>query len=163
MYAELKKEMNRTIAEFNRDLPYPIDKVWQMIGDNAYLKKWFAELNIVELVKGGKITFGIGGGDFEEMTITEVKVPNVLEFTWDKDIVRFELSTNPDGKTHMVFKEIINTITEHTPRDIAGWHICLDNIGALLNGEYSIPDETTSWEKLYEYYKIKFNKLKKKK
>ena len=106
MYAELKKESDKIIAEFNRDFPYPIEKVWQMLGDNVYLNKWFAELNIVELVKGGKITFGMAGGDFEEMTIIEVMVPNVLEFTWDKDIVRFELSTNPDGKTHMVFQEI---------------------------------------------------------
>lgn len=54
MYAEIKKDGNQTIVEFNRDYPHPIDKVWQMIADNDYLQKWFAGLSIEELVSGGK-------------------------------------------------------------------------------------------------------------
>lgn len=50
-----------------------------------------------------------------------------------EDIARFELSSISEGTT-IVFTEIISAITEHTPKGLAGWHVCLDAIQALLNG-----------------------------
>lgn len=157
MYAEIYKDSNQTIVEFNRDLPHPIEKVWMIITDNDYLKKWFKELSVEELVKGGKIKFDMGDGTFEEMTITDLTVPNLIEFTWDKDLVRFELSENSNGETHMVFKEYVRNLTEHTPRDIAGWHICLDAISEILDGNDAPSDYKSRWEDLYKHYKMKLD------
>lgn len=123
-----------------------------MVTDNDYIKKWFSELSIEELVKGGRVIFDMGNGFFEEMTITEVSDHKVLEYTWDKDLVRFEFHENGQDQTHLVFKEFVKEITEHTPRDIAGWHLCLDAISDLLDIGHVNPDHKDMWEDLYRHY-----------
>lgn len=156
MLAEIKQQNNKTVVELNRDFPYPIETVWQMLTDNAYLAKWFNELRIESLSEGGKIVFDLGNGHFEEMTITQVKVPTVLTFTWDKELVSFQLNETAESSTHLIFKEFIDTVTEHTPRDIAGWHVCLDVIRALLDGQTDVTNEKKQWESLYPKYKELF-------
>lgn len=151
MLAEIQRLNDETVAEFHRDFPYPVTKVWEMLTDNDQLVKWFSELKIQELAEGGKLLFDMGDGSYEEMTITEVKIPTVWEFTWDENLVRFNLSENPTG-THLVLKEYIKEVTEHTARDIAGWHVCLDVIGMLLADE-SIGNRQKEWEKVYPEYK----------
>ena len=156
MLAEIKQQNNKTVVELNRDFPYPIETVWQMLTDNAYLAKWFNELRIESLSEGGKIVFDLGNGHFEEMTITQVKVPTILTFTWDKELVSFQLNETAESSTHLVFKEFIDTVTAHTPRDIAGWHVCLDVIRALLDGQTDVTNEKKQWESLYLKYKELF-------
>ena len=72
-------------------------------------------------------------GTFEDLTIVELKIPSVLAYTWGEDVVHFELNQEPDG-CRLVLTEKIKTITPHTPRDLAGWHVCLEVISALLDG-----------------------------
>lgn len=156
MLAEIKQQDNQTVVEMNRDFPYPIETVWQMLTDNAYLGKWFKELKIESLSEGGKIVFDLGNDQFEEMTITQVDVPTVFAFTWDKDSVSFQLNKTAENSTHLVFKEFIQTVTEHTPRDIAGWHVCLEVIRALLDGQTDASNEKKQWEPLYQKYKELF-------
>lgn len=47
--------------------------------------------------------------------------------------------------------EKIKMITNHTPKDLAGWHVCLDVIHALLDGR-SIASREDEWKKWYEKY-----------
>lgn len=151
MLAEIQRSNEETVVEFHRDFPYPITKVWEMLTDNDQLVKWFSELKIQELTEGGKLLFDTGNGSYEEMTIIEVKAPDAWEFTWDKNLVRFNLSENPSG-THLVLKEYIKEVTDHTARDIAGWHVCLDVIGQLLADE-SIKNRQAEWDKVFPEYK----------
>lgn len=156
MLAEIQQANGETVAEFHRDFSNSIDTVWTMLTDNDHLVKWFSELKIQELAEGGKLFFDMGDGSYEEMTITEVKVPTVWEFTWDKNLIRFNLSENPEG-THLVLKEYMKEVTEHTARDIAGWHVCLDVIGLLLANE-PIEDRQEEWNKVYPQYKKQLTK-----
>ena len=151
MLAEIQRLNDETVVEFHRDFPYPITKVWKMLTDNDQLVKWFSELKIQELIEGGKLLFDMGNGSYEEMTIIEVKVPEVWEFTWDENLIRFNLSENPSG-THLVLKEYIKEVTNHTARDIAGWHVCLDVIEGLLADE-PIKNRQAEWEKVFPEYK----------
>lgn len=64
-------------------------------------------------------------GSFINIDIIECQQNSVLEFTWDKDRVRFEIHKEENG-TLLLLKEYIHELTDHTPKDIAGWHICLD-------------------------------------
>ena len=51
---------------------------------------------------------------------------------WGEDRVRFEY---PEAEgCRLVLIETITKITDHTPKDIAGWDVCLDAIEALLDG-----------------------------
>ncbi|MNO16829.1 hypothetical protein D3C76_65170 [compost metagenome] len=133
MIAALQAAPKGATAVFERHYKHPVDKVWAMLTDNTLLAKWFSELRIEDLKAGGMIQFDMGDGCFAEMKITEMKVNSVLEYTWGKDMVRFELSPAADG-CRLLLIESIREITGHTAKDLSGWHVCLDVIGALLDG-----------------------------
>lgn len=58
----------------------------------------------------------------------------------------------------MVLTERITSITDHTPKDIAGWDVCLDVIEALLD-ERTMESRKDAWAVKYELYKKEFEKL----
>lgn len=45
-----------------------------------------------------------------------------------------------------------NVFTTHTPRDLAGWHICLDVFQALLDGT-PMESRGGEWDEWYNSYK----------
>ncbi|MBQ4899804.1 SRPBCC family protein [Paenibacillus sp. Marseille-P2973] len=138
-------------ATFERSLKHPAEQVWSFLTENDKLKQWFPELSVDELVEGGAIKFDMGNGSFEEMTLLEVKPYNVLEYTWDQDRVRFELFPTAEG-CRLLLIEKITRITDHTPRDLAGWHVCLDVIAALL-ALRDFPSRKAEWEERYADYR----------
>ncbi|MNN45284.1 hypothetical protein D3C81_1596100 [compost metagenome] len=149
--AVIQKEKQGYIATFERNLNHPVQQVWPFLTGNEKLQQWFPELSVDELVEGGVIRFNMGDGSFEEMTIIELKPLSILEYTWDKDRVRFELTETPNG-CKLVLVEKLTRITEHTPRDLAGWHVCLDVIAVLLDGR-TVESRKNEWEKWYVQYR----------
>jgi uncharacterized protein YndB with AHSA1/START domain len=141
---------NGHIARFERRLKHSVEKVWSSLTENEELSKWFSELRIDDLREGGIIKFDMQDGSLEEMKILELKINSVLEYTWGEDIVRFELYPEAGG-CRLVLIEKIKTITNHTPKDLAGWHVCLDVINALLDGR-TIEFREEEWKKWYEEY-----------
>ncbi|MCU9614741.1 SRPBCC family protein [Caldibacillus lycopersici] len=136
-------------ATFERQFQAPIEEVWSWLTVNEKLSQWFSELHIDQLRDGGLITFDMGNGAFEEMVITDYQKQEVLEFTWADDLVRFELTEEAYG-CKLIFIEKIKTITEHTAKDLAGWHVCLDVIEALISEKMF--DRNSAWEKWYIEY-----------
>uniref|UniRef100_UPI00289D0F44 SRPBCC family protein n=1 Tax=Brevibacillus reuszeri TaxID=54915 RepID=UPI00289D0F44 len=118
--------------------------------ENEKLARWFSELSVDDLREGGSIKFDMQNGTFEEMKITALDMQAVLEFTWGEDLVRFELYPEAEGCL-LVLKEYINQMTSHTPKDLAGWHVCLDVIAALLD-EREVVSRMEEWKKWYEQY-----------
>ncbi|WP_342540588.1 SRPBCC family protein [Heyndrickxia sp. FSL K6-6286] len=151
MLATIKKVDDYYIARYEHHFPHDLEKVWRMLTDNEELKKWFSELRVADLREGGLITFNMGDGTFAEMQITELKMYSVLEYTWAADRVRFELYKEPEGCL-LIFIETIKEITNHTPKDLAGWHVCLQVIQALLDGR-TVQSRKHEWEIWYEKYK----------
>ncbi|MCH1626865.1 SRPBCC family protein [Ferdinandcohnia quinoae] len=150
MIATIEKNNIGYIARFERYLEHSVEDVWSMLTDNDKLSKWFSELHVEELREGGTIKFDMGDGSFEEMKILELQMHSVLEYTWAEDVVRFEL--NPEENScKLILIEKIKLITDHTPRDLAGWHVCLDVIQALLDGRI-IESRKEEWEKWYPRY-----------
>lgn len=157
MIATLNQVENGYTVTFERHLSHSVERVWAMLTENEKLKEWFSELRIDELREGGLIKFDMQDGTFEEMEILELKMNSILEFTWDKDIVRFELYPASKG-CRLVFIEQISNITDHTPKDLAGWHVCLDIIQALLD-DNTIESRKADWEKWYPKYVQALNSL----
>jgi uncharacterized protein YndB with AHSA1/START domain len=149
MLARINNIENGYRATFERLLNHPLEEVWSYLTDNEKLPRWFSELRVDELRQGGVIKFDMGNGTFEEMEILELKNQAVLEYTWGDDIVRFELTNQPNGCL-FVLKETITKLTNHTPRDLAGWHVCLNVIQALLDGRTI--DRKEEWKIWYEKY-----------
>ncbi|MFD2043886.1 SRPBCC family protein [Ornithinibacillus salinisoli] len=151
MLAQINKNGSKYSVTYERHLTHPVANVWAMFTDNSKLQQWFDELHVEDLRQGGTILFDMGDGTYEEMKITELDHQAVLEFDWDKDRVRFHFMEEDNG-CELTLIETINELTEHTPKDLAGWHVCLDVIEALLDGTDYGPREK-SWKKWYEKYK----------
>ncbi len=152
MLAVITRTESGTLARFERRLKHPPEKVWAMLTVNEKLADWFSELRVQDLREGGTLTFDMGDGTFEEMKITEVKPYAVFEYTWGDDLVRFELSPLPEDGCLLVLKEFIREVNPHTPKDLAGWDVCLDVIAALLDG-VPIGNRKDIWAPKYEAYK----------
>jgi uncharacterized protein YndB with AHSA1/START domain len=151
MLAKIEKVEKGYIARFERHLKHSVETVWPWLTVNEKLAKWFKELRVDELCEGGFYKFDMQDGTFEELEIIELKMYSLLEFMWSgKDSVRFELYQEPDGCT-LILKEKIEAVTNHTPKDLAGWHVCLDVIATLLDGR-TLDSRDEKWRKWYEEY-----------
>ncbi|MES5955178.1 SRPBCC family protein [Bacillus fungorum] len=151
MIAEIGKLTDGYIVKFERQFAYTIEEIWSVLTENSKLKKWISNLQIESLKTGGIIKFDIMGGSFITIDILECKLNSVLEFTWDKDWVRFEIHKEENGSL-LLLKEFIRELTDYTPKDIAGWHICLDLFSVVLEGE-EIEFSKDEWERWFEIYK----------
>ncbi|CAH1193134.1 hypothetical protein PAECIP111892_01151 [Paenibacillus auburnensis] len=150
MTAKLKRVPEGTTATFERHYKHSVEKVWAYLTDNDLLPEWFSELRVKELRTGGSMVFDMQDGNLIEMRISECKPASVLEYSWGEDKVRFELAAEPEG-CRLLLIETIGTLTDHTPKDLAGWHVCLDVIEALLDGVV-FQDRKRAWEQQYETY-----------
>lgn len=155
--ATIEKVENDYVVRFERYFKHPVGEVWAMLTENERLSRWFPELQVENLCEGGIIKFDMHDGTFEEMKILELKLHAVLEYTWGKDLVRFELYPEPKG-CHFILIEKIKTVTSHTPKDLAGWHVCLDVIHALLDGR-ELEFREDQWKKWYEKYIVAIEKV----
>jgi uncharacterized protein YndB with AHSA1/START domain len=152
MLAKITRNEKEVLAHFERQLNHTKESVWSMLTDNDQLEKWFQELRVGELRNGGFMKFYMEDVMDEKLEITEVETFSILEFDWFGDEIRFELHEDPNGCV-LILRETINKVTEQTKKDLAGWHVCLDVIQALLDGK-TIQREK-EWEKRYvEYAKI---------
>jgi uncharacterized protein YndB with AHSA1/START domain len=150
MIAVINKVDSGHSARFERHLKHSVQMVWSYLTENEKLALWFSELRIEELREGGVIKFDMQNGTFEELKITDFRMYAILEFTWGEDSVRFELYPESEGCL-LVLVEQINIITDHTSRDLAGWHVCLDVINALLDGR-TIESRDEEWKIWYSKY-----------
>lgn len=150
MLAVIEQVPGGYVARFERRLKHPVEKVWSYLTENEKLKKWFTELSVDDLREGGVIKFDMQDGTFEELEIIELILHSVLEYTWGEDRVRFELYPESEG-CRLVLIEKIHKLTDHSPKDLAGWHVCLDFIAALLDGT-TIESREDVWKVWYEKY-----------
>ncbi|WP_127580412.1 SRPBCC family protein [Paenibacillus koleovorans] len=153
MLATIQKTEQGYTAHYVRHYSHSADLVWAYLTDNGYLQQWFSELRVDELRVGGLLKFDMQDGTFEEMEILDLEPKSVLEYTWGEDRVRFELKPEGAAGCRLDFIERIGKLTDHTPRDLAGWHVCLDVIAALLDGRTL--ERELEWKGWYEQYKAR--------
>ncbi|TDQ41174.1 SRPBCC family protein [Aureibacillus halotolerans] len=145
-------------ARYERQIPHAVEEVWAMLTENEKLSQWFPELSVTDLRKGGTIQFDMGDGSTEDFTILAYEPLTILAFTWDHDAVRFDLEED-GSETRLVFTETIHAFTDHTPRDLAGWHVCLEVIEALLNGT-KLDSRKDRWNELFPLYETEVAKFR---
>lgn len=157
MLADIRVDEGGYIACFTRHFRHSTAEVWSYLTDNGKLKQWFSELQVDKLREGGVIKFDMRDGTFIELEITKLNLGSVLEYTWGADRVRFELYPESDG-CHLLLVEKLSKITDHTPKDLAGWHVCLDMIQVLL-GEKTIESREEEWKIRYQEYSQRIGTL----
>ncbi|MED0943446.1 SRPBCC family protein [Bacillus mycoides] len=158
MLAQIEKQPDGYIIKFERQFPNTIEEVWSVLTENSKLKKWMSNLQIENLKTGGIIKFDMMDGSFLNIDILECQLNSVLEFTWDKDRVRFEIHKEENGSL-LLLKEYIHELTDHTPKDIAGWHICLDLFSSVLEEEEK-EFSKNEWQQWFEKYKDKIQEVR---
>lgn len=154
MLAKIYKSGTSYTAEYERVYDEPSEKVWTSLISNEKFKFWMEHLEITDLRKGGNINFHYndGSGNLEKIMITDYVEGKVLQFEWGEDTVRFEI-TPADTGSQLIMKQILTTITDHTPKDLAGWHVCLLGFSDIVTGETNLlPND--EWEKWYVEYKL---------
>lgn len=160
MLASINKSGMGYKAQFDRPLAHSVDEVWAVITENDKLKKWMHNLEVVDLRENGIIKFNMndGTGASFDIRITDFEELAVLEFEWDENSVRFELHPQSGGCL-LVLRESISTLTDHTAKDLAGWHVCLDVLSALLDGE-QMEFPMDEWEIWHNKYIEEINRLR---
>jgi uncharacterized protein YndB with AHSA1/START domain len=161
----------RWVLRFERRLPHPRERVWDALTRPERMTEWFGEGDIdLDLVQGGKFEVRTTGppelvdaiireageqGLVQYNTVLRVEPPAVFEHTFgDSDsIVRWELA--PDGDSTLL--RLAHTepptfaVDEHGPRDLAGWHSLLEQLGEALDGR-PVVWANERWEALRDDY-----------
>ena len=150
MTAEITQTDQGYLATFDRKVAHEPEKVWQMLTDNQKIQQWFAGLQVEQPKKGGYLTFDRGHGNFEKLTITDFEEKKRLGFEWGEDHVLFELMPE-EGDTRLLLWETLSALTAQTSKDLAGLHVCLDVLEALLNKKEI--ERSLEWEHWYPEYK----------
>ncbi|MEC3978110.1 SRPBCC family protein [Amycolatopsis sp. H20-H5] len=137
--AELDNVGERPAVRLERRLTHSPEKVWHAITDPAELAHWFPAAVSAELRPGAPIRFTFAGQDAVSTgEILEVDHPSVFAFTWNGDVLRWEIQ--PDGEgcllrfTHSFGRGEPAIAKVAAGRTAAGWDVCLDALAARLAG-----------------------------
>jgi uncharacterized protein YndB with AHSA1/START domain len=121
---------------FVRQLRHPPATVWAALTDPAEVDQWAPFAAARDLSEPGDNTLTMIDGDTRvdlPATVVRAEAPWVLEYTWGKDRLRWDLEPVDSG-TRLTLR---HTLSEPDTRAMvaAGWHICLGVLDRLLDGD----------------------------
>lgn len=121
---------------FVRDLRHPPEKVWAALTEPDRLAEWAPFLASRDLGTRGEATLSTVDGDRTypaPATVRRADRPGLLEYTWGDGLLRWELTPTGTG-TRLTLRHRIDD-PGLAPVMAAGWHLCLDVAGHLLDGD----------------------------
>ena len=137
------KLIDATTARFERLLPGPVERVWDYLTSDAYLKTWLAHGDIPQ--RAGE-KFALSKESGETMMWGEVlrcEPPRLLSYTWlvtmpdgstsPDSIVTFELAPQGDQALLTLTHSRLQ-LPEYRARTLGGWHALLDVLTARISG-----------------------------
>jgi uncharacterized protein YndB with AHSA1/START domain len=128
------------VLEYVRRLPHAIEKVWRAVTSRDHLRAWLPCDIIGERREGAEVQLPFWPEVLERHqfadpgltgTIRVWKPPNVFEWTWDTDVVRFALEADGDH-TVLTLTTWLSGDAE-TSQTAAGYHVCLDHLAQVLD------------------------------
>ena len=132
---EAERDGDRWTLVFVRELAHPPQRVWSALTDPEELRAWAPFDADRDLAATGTATLTMAGGDGSEksqVSVRRAEPTRVLEYTWDQDLLRWELEPIANG-TRLTLRHTVQD-PEWIPRVSAGWHICLDVMDLMLSG-----------------------------
>jgi uncharacterized protein YndB with AHSA1/START domain len=137
---------------FVRQLPHSPAKVWAALTDPEQRAAWFPDTMIGQLTPGAALRFTTGLESMPEFTGTVLAVQpgRLLEFTWGEDTLRFEIEPTTKGCVLTVRDSIAQL--GKAARDGAGWHVCLEQLAAALDGHPRHEPGTQRWAEVHPDY-----------
>ena len=136
---------------FTRRLAHPREKVWRALTEAEHVSAWFPADIVGDRRAGAPLRFVFREDEGPELP-GEMRIfepMDVLEFTWADEVMRFELADDEGGEGTVL--RFVNTFADvgKAARDAAGWHGCLDALGADLDG--TAPPEDR-WNEVHPHY-----------
>lgn len=119
-----------------RQLRHAPEKVWQALTNPADIREWApfdADRSLGTAGEKVKLTtIGAPQEYVTETTITQADEPRSLEYNWGGNPMRWELEPRAGGTKLTLWTSIDKRFIS---MGAAGWHICLDVLDHLLDGD----------------------------
>src|SRR5215208_1277717 len=150
MNGTLETVDGRPALRFERRLAFPVERVWRAVTEPDELAEWFVAPAPWTPTAGETFeSYGQTG------TITELREPETLAWTWGEESFRFDLRPDGDGCV-LVFTHVL-TDTILPAQHAAGWECYLDRLAAHLDGA-PISEEDAHWRigETHERYAAEF-------
>lgn len=133
--AHVQKEGEKWTLVVVRELRHSREKVWNALTDPASLREWAPFDSDKNLGAVGPVTLSTVGAptpNISETHVTRADAPNVLEYRWGSNDLRWTLESNGTGTRLTLWHNIDRGFIA---MGAAGWHICLDVLDRLVGGE----------------------------
>jgi uncharacterized protein YndB with AHSA1/START domain len=134
--ADVRKDGEKWTLVLVRDLRHAPAKVWTALTDPAHLRDWSpfdSDRNLGAPGTATLTTVGAAKPLVTETTVTRADAPNILEFTWGGQDIRWELEPLGGGGTRLTLWHNIDR--RYISMGAAGWHICLDMLDRALGDQ----------------------------
>jgi uncharacterized protein YndB with AHSA1/START domain len=133
--AQVRKDGESWTLILVRELRHSPETVWQALTDPVQLREWApfdADGNLG--TAGARVNLTTVATPTPHVTETQVRradAPNVLEFDWGGNHIRWELEAFGRGTRLTLWHNIDRRFIS---MGAAGWHICFDVLERLLSG-----------------------------
>lgn len=166
MDGTLERSDGQARLVFTRHLDHPPEAVWRALTEADGLAGWFPAHIEGGWEPGAELVFRFRNPEeaaevleVDEAPVLEGEVISCqphsrLEYTWDQDILRFDLK--PDGQGTLLRLTVTFQEIGKAARDAAGWHVCLDVLAAGLAGQPPPFAPGERWQQVHPEYVERF-------
>lgn len=159
--ARIHEDGDQWTLVVTRDLAHAPDVVWDAITDPAQLSEWApfdVDVNLGQLGPATLTTVGTPAPHHTETRVTRADKPEVLEYSWGANAMRWELTPTARGTRLTLWHGIDRN---YIAMGAAGWQICFDvldyrlagtPIGRIVAGDAM----AFGWPRLHQEYRTLF-------
>jgi uncharacterized protein YndB with AHSA1/START domain len=139
---EVLQNGDRIGLRFVRRFPHPVERVWKAITESDQLRHWMPCDIVGERRAGADIVLPFWPAHVAKYQMEETSLPGrievweppaVFQWTWGRDVLRFELEDG-EGETTMTFTTWLESSDpDETASAAGGYHVCLAELRELLD------------------------------
>jgi uncharacterized protein YndB with AHSA1/START domain len=146
--AGVVRDGRRVGLRYRRSLRHPPEKVWRALTESEHLRHWLPCDIVGERRAGAEIALRFWPDHVDAYGIEDPVLhgrisvwdpPRVFEWTWGEDVLRFELEAAGADGTDGTDLTFTTWPADADPESMAsaggGYHVCLDHLTRLLDGE----------------------------
>lgn len=161
---EVTREGERWVLRYERELRHAPEKVWRAITESEHLRNWLPCDLVGERREGAALelpfwpehldAYAESHGIEQEVLRGEIRrwePPRLFEWTWDTDVLRWELHATGTG-TRLVLTTWVAGGPDVAAGVAAGYHVCLDELHDVLDHGKEGPIDGSAaerWESRY--------------
>lgn len=140
---QVVRDGERIGLRYERQFAHPFERMWRALTESDQLAHWMPCDIVGDRRAGAEIAVPFWPAVAAKYAIEQPTLsgrilawdpPTTFSWMWDADVLIFELERT-DAGTRMVFTTWIADFTAGLPSIGAGYHVCLDQLADLVDGE----------------------------